>query len=79
MEANTALVAARMAQPSRSRPSQPLSRKELAELVNRHIWDHHRQQTPVDVARRVDGHEVDEPPGGENVPGLRREHGHDGT
>jgi len=48
MEANIALVAARMAQPSRSRPSQPLSRKELAELVNRHIWDHHRQQTPVD-------------------------------
>jgi hypothetical protein len=48
MEANTALIAARSAQPSRSRPSRPLSRKELAELVNRHIWDHHRQRTPVD-------------------------------
>jgi hypothetical protein len=37
-----------MAQPSRSRPSEPLSRKERAELVNRHVWDHRRQQTPVD-------------------------------
>ena len=48
MEANEDLIAARVAQPSRSRPRQPLSRKELAELINRYVWDHHRQQTPVD-------------------------------
>ncbi len=48
MEANDALIAARLAQPSRSRPRQPLSRKELAELINRYIWEHYRQRTPVD-------------------------------
>jgi hypothetical protein len=48
MAANEALIAARVAQPSRSRPRHPLSRNELADLVNRYVWDHYRQQTPVD-------------------------------
>ena len=48
MAANEALIAARVAQPSRSRPRHPLSRKELADLVNRYVWDHYRQQTPID-------------------------------
>ena len=43
-----ALIAARVAQPSRSRPRHPLSRKKLADLVNRYVWDHYRQQTPID-------------------------------
>jgi hypothetical protein len=48
MEGNEALVAARLAQPSRSRPRQPLSRHELAQLINQYIWDNYRQETPVD-------------------------------
>ena len=48
MEANGALIAARLAQPSRSRPREALSRKELADQVNGYICDHYRQRTPVD-------------------------------
>jgi hypothetical protein len=45
---NEALRQVRLAQRSRSRPSQPLSRRELAELVNRYVWDNFRQRTGLD-------------------------------
>src|SRR5215510_15764413 len=38
----------RLAQRSRARPSQPMSRRELAELVNRYVWDTFRQRTGLD-------------------------------
>lgn len=48
MAVNEALVSARLAQPSRSRPHQPLSRRELADLVGQYVWDTHRQQIALD-------------------------------
>jgi hypothetical protein len=45
---NELLVEARLSQPSRSRPRQALSRKELAALVNQYIWDTYRQRTGLD-------------------------------
>jgi hypothetical protein len=45
---NEALLRARLAQRSRARPLRPMSRRELAELVNQYIWDNYRQRTGLD-------------------------------
>jgi len=45
---NEALRQVRLAQRSRARPSQPMSRRELADLVNRYVWDNFRQRTGLD-------------------------------
>ncbi|WIX91066.1 tetratricopeptide repeat protein [Amycolatopsis sp. DG1A-15b] len=48
MTENERLRAARERTGSRQHPGECLSRRELAELVNACLWEHHRQRTAVD-------------------------------
>ena len=48
MAVNERLAQARLRRPSRSRPLQAMSRKELAELINQYVWDNYREQTGLD-------------------------------
>jgi hypothetical protein len=45
---NDTLRQIRLSQPSRVRPSQPMSRRELAELVNQYVSDNFQQRTGLD-------------------------------
>ena len=51
MSSNDTLRQIRLSQPSRARPSQPMSRRELAELVNHYVWDNFQQRTGLDEQR----------------------------
>ncbi|MER6798655.1 ATPase, partial [Amycolatopsis mediterranei] len=48
MTENKRLRAARESTGSKYHPGECLSRRELAELVNAYLWDHHRQRTTLD-------------------------------
>ena len=48
MSSNDTLRQIRVSQPSRIRPSQPMSRRELAHLVNQYVWDIFQQRTGLD-------------------------------
>jgi cytochrome c551/c552 len=48
VSSNDTLRQTRLSQPSRVRPSQPMSRRELAELVNQYVWDNFQQRTGLD-------------------------------
>jgi tetratricopeptide (TPR) repeat protein len=48
VSSNDTLRQIRLSQPSRVRPSQPMSRRELAELVNQYVWDNFQQRTGLD-------------------------------
>ncbi|HET8619741.1 MAG TPA: hypothetical protein VFM27_12325 [Acidimicrobiales bacterium] len=48
MKVNEALVRARLALASPTRPLHPMSRRELAELVRTYIWDAHRRRIALD-------------------------------
>ena len=48
MSSNDTLRQIRVSQPSRIRPSQPMSRRELADLVNQYVWDNFQQRTGLD-------------------------------
>jgi hypothetical protein len=48
-QANEELRRARERTPSPTRPGECLSRQELAELVNTHVWEHHQMRVETDA------------------------------
>lgn len=52
-EANDQLRAARERTASLSNPSHALTRQELAELVNKWVWDHHDKKVVLATANYV--------------------------